>query len=75
MVIVQAFNGAGDTRTPTLLYPACFWAFKTPAAYVPAGPAGWGPNGAFAAVTAAYSALAIVGVVFFRRGRWKQQRI
>ena len=75
MVIVQAFNGAGDTRTPTVLYLACFWLFKIPAAYVLAVPAGFGPNGVFAAITAAYSMLAVTGVLFFRRGRWKLQRV
>jgi putative MATE family efflux protein len=75
MVIVQAFNGAGDTRTPTFLYLACFWAFKIPAAYVLAVPAGFGPGGVFIAITAAYSALAFAGVFCFQRGRWKQQRV
>ena len=75
MVIVQAFNGAGDTRTPTVLYLACFWLFKIPAAYVLAVPAGFGPNGVFAAITAAYSMFAVTGVVFFRRGRWKLQQV
>jgi Na+-driven multidrug efflux pump len=75
MVIVQAFNGAGDTRTPTFLYLACFWLFKIPAAYVLAETSGLGPNGVFLAVTAAYSALAIVGVVLFKRGTWKQVKV
>jgi Na+-driven multidrug efflux pump len=75
MVIVQAFNGAGDTATPTLLYLVCFWAFKIPAAYVLAIPAGLGPGGVFVAITAAYSALALGGVICFRQGRWKRQRV
>jgi putative MATE family efflux protein len=75
MVIVQAFNGAGDTRTPTVLYLACFWAFKIPAAYLLAVPAGFGPGGVFMAITAAYAALAFAGVFRFRQGRWKQQRV
>jgi putative MATE family efflux protein len=75
MVIVQAFNGAGDTRTPTILYLACFWAFKIPVAYALAVPAGLGPGGVFVAVTAAYSVLAVVGVICFRQGRWKQEGV
>jgi putative MATE family efflux protein len=75
MVIVQAFNGAGDTRTPTFLYLACFWLFKIPAAYVLAVTSGFGPNGVFLAITAAYSALAIAGVVLFKRGDWKRVRV
>jgi putative MATE family efflux protein len=74
MVIVQAFNGAGDTRTPTILYLACFWALKIPAAYGLAVPAGLGPGGVFVAITAAYSVLALAGVICFRQGRWKEQR-
>jgi putative MATE family efflux protein len=75
MVIVQAFNGAGDTRTPTILYLACFWAFKIPAAYVLAVTAGLGPAGVFVAITAAYSLLALAGLACFRQGGWKQQRV
>jgi putative MATE family efflux protein len=75
MVFVQAFNGAGDTRTPTLLNLACFWALKIPLAYVLAVPLGLGPNGVFIAITAAYSALTLLAVVFFRRGKWKTNQV
>ncbi|HKP64807.1 MAG TPA: MATE family efflux transporter [Polyangiales bacterium] len=75
MVIVQAFNGAGDTRTPTLLNLACFWCFKIPLAYVLALPLGMGPDGVFLSVTAAYSLLALLAVLLFRRGTWKTQRV
>jgi putative MATE family efflux protein len=75
MVFVQAFNGAGDTRTPTLLNLACFWALKIPLAYVLAVPLGLGPNGVFMAITAAYSALTLLAVVFFRRGKWKTSQV
>ena len=75
MVIVQAFNGAGDTKTPTVLYLACFWLFKIPAAYVLAVTWGVGPDGVFLAITAAYSVLAIAGVALFKRGAWKQVKV
>ena len=75
MVIVQAFNGAGDTRTPTLLNLACFWFFKIPLAYVLALPLGLGPEGVFLSVSAAYTLLAVLAVVLFRRGTWKTQRV
>jgi Na+-driven multidrug efflux pump len=75
MVMVQAFNGAGDTKTPTCLNLACFWLFKIPAAYVLAVPLGLGPHGVFMAITAAYAAAAVGGVLLFRRGRWKEKRV
>ena len=75
MVLVQAFNGAGDTRTPTLLNLLCFWFFKIPAAYALALSFGLGPNGVFISITAAYSLLAVLAVLLFRRGNWKTQRV
>ncbi|HKU36932.1 MAG TPA: MATE family efflux transporter [Polyangiales bacterium] len=75
MVLVQAWNGAGDTRTPTLLNFGCFWCFKIPVAYVLAGPIGLGPQGVFLSITAAYSVLALLAIAWFRRGAWKTQRV
>ena len=75
MVIIQAFNGAGDTRTPTLLNLACFWFFKIPLAYVLAQPLELGPTGVFLSVSAAYTLLALLAVWLFRRGTWKNQRV
>jgi putative MATE family efflux protein len=73
LIVVQAFNGAGDTRTPTLVNLACFWLLQIPLAWVLTGPAGFGPAGVFTAVVVAESLLAIVAVVLFRRGGWKRQ--
>jgi putative MATE family efflux protein len=67
MVVNQAFNGAGDTRTPTLLNFFCFWTFEIPLAYVLARPFGLGPTGAFVSITAGFSLLAVAAVVLFRR--------
>jgi putative MATE family efflux protein len=75
MVAIQAFNGAGDTRTPVLLNLACFWAFKIPLAYALATSGGLGARGVFFAVTAAYAAQALVGGALFRRGTWKATKI
>jgi putative MATE family efflux protein len=75
MVVTQAFNGAGDTRTPTLINLVCFWLFELPVAYLLAGPAGIGPTGVFVAVTAAFSLVAVLSVPLFRRGRWKTTRV
>lgn len=73
MVLTQAFNGAGDTWTPTWINLAVFWAFEIPLAYVLAHTMGLGPVGAFSAITIAFSSLAVVSGVVFRRGRWKTQ--
>ena len=71
MVVVQAFNGAGDTYTPTVINFFCYWLFQLPLAYFLAHLAGFGPTGVFIAITAAESLIAVVGVVIFRSGRWK----
>jgi putative MATE family efflux protein len=75
MVLTAAFNGAGDTRTPTLLNLVVFWLFEIPLAWVLAVPLGWGPDGAFAAVAIAFSVLAVASAVLFRRGRWRTQAV
>lgn len=71
MVLSQAFNGAGDTRTPMLLNIVGFWMVEIPLAWFLAGPAGWGPAGVYASVALAESLVALGAIVFFRRGRWK----
>lgn len=71
MATVQGFNGAGDTVTPTWMHFFCFWLLEVPLAWWLAGPMGWGPEGVFWSVCIAESAFALVGVLLFRRGRWK----
>jgi len=71
MVMVQAFNGAGDTTTPTWINLGCYWLFQIPLAVVLARVLGLGPLGVFLAITIAESMVAVVGVLMFRRGRWK----
>jgi putative MATE family efflux protein len=71
MVLSQAFNGAGDTWTPTKLNLVCFWLFEIPLAWVLAEAMGLGPHGVFVAIPLAFSAFALLAVVMFRRGGWK----
>ncbi|MDT7808985.1 MAG: hypothetical protein QOJ70_2798 [Acidobacteriota bacterium] len=75
MVITQSFNGAGDTRTPTIINLFVFWLWEIPLAYVLAFVFKMGPRGVFLAVTVAFSTLAIVSALIFRRGRWKTKRV
>jgi putative MATE family efflux protein len=75
MVTSQSFNGAGDTRTPTLLNFFVFWMFEIPLAFVLAKVFDWGPTGIFVAVPVAFSAFAVAGVTLFKRGTWKTQRV
>jgi len=75
MVITQSFNGAGDTWTPTWINLGCFWLWEIPLAYLLARHAGLGPQGVALAVMIAFSTLAVVSAVIFRRGRWKLRRV
>lgn len=75
LVLTQSFNGAGDTWTPTWINLGIFWVLEIPLAYVLALPLGLGPQGAFAAIAVAYSTLAVVSGVLFKRGRWKTKRV
>jgi putative MATE family efflux protein len=72
MVITAAFNGAGDTSTPTTLNLICFWLCQIPLAWALAFHAGLGPNGVYAAVVFSDSLLAALGILLFRRGNWKK---
>jgi putative MATE family efflux protein len=75
MVMVQAFNGAGDTLTPTVINLFCYWLWQIPLAYGLSRLAGYGPKGVFTAIAIAQSTLAVVSVLVFRRGKWKQKKI
>jgi putative MATE family efflux protein len=73
MTTVQAFNGAGDTRTPTWLNLFAYWVVQIPVAWALAWPLGLGPTGVFIAITIGQLALAGAGVLAFRRGSWKHR--
>ncbi|MDN4165630.1 MATE family efflux transporter [Cytophagales bacterium LB-30] len=75
MVISQSFNGAGDTRTPTLINFFGFWLFQIPLAYLLAIVLNWGPFGAFVAISVAESSIALVSIYLFRQGKWKKTAI
>lgn len=75
MVIVQSFNGAGDTTTPTVINLLCYWLLQIPLAYWLALPFGLGARGVFLAITIAESLLAVVGILAFRRGTWKLRKV
>ena len=75
MIVIQAMNGAGDTRTPTGLNFICFWLTQIPLAYWLATSVGFGPNGVFLAIVISESILTILGVIVFRRGGWRTQEV
>jgi len=75
MVMVQSFNGAGDTFTPTVVNIFGYWLFQLPVAYWLAFHTSLGSKGVFAAIPIAEAAIALVGVILFRRGRWKGKQI
>ncbi len=75
MVMLQAFNGAGDTVTPTVVNFFGFWLLEIPLAYWLAIPMGLHSNGAFIAIVVAECAIAATSAILFRRGRWKTQQI
>jgi len=75
MVMMQAFNGAGDTVTPTVVNFLGYWLLEIPLAYFLASRAGMQANGVYISIVIAECAIAGAGVLLFRRGRWKGQKI
>lgn len=75
MVVNQGFNGAGDTRTPTILSLFGFWVFQIPIAYLLSKPLAMGTMGVYLAIVLTESAMAIVAVLLFRKGTWKRAKI
>jgi putative MATE family efflux protein len=75
MCLESAFNGAGDTWTPTWLNCFCFWLGQIPLAWLLATPGGLGPTGVFIAVPVSFSVLALWSAVLFRRGKWKLKKV
>lgn len=75
MVISQAFNGAGDTVTPTWINFVAFWLLQIPLSYLLAKLFNWGPVGVYWGIAISESMLAVIAVILFRRGKWKSVRI
>jgi putative MATE family efflux protein len=75
LVLTQAFNGAGDTWTPTWINLGCFWLWQIPLAWLLAMKLEMGPRGVYIAITVAFSTLAIVSAIIFRRGWWKTRSV
>ncbi|WP_298510860.1 MATE family efflux transporter [uncultured Kordia sp.] len=75
MVVIQSFNGAGDTKTPTYINFFCFWLFQLPIAYLMAIYFDLGPKGVFWAITCAQVLIAIVGMYVFKKGNWKGVKV
>jgi putative MATE family efflux protein len=75
MVVTNAFNGAGDTKTPTLINLVGFWLLQIPLAYLLALTFNLGPKGVFLAVLLSEMAISVAGVIIFRQGRWKAVKI
>ena len=75
MVVIQSFNGSGDTKTPTYINFVCFWIFQLPFAYLAAITFDFGPKGVFWAITLAEVLIAVIGIIWFRKGHWKATKV
>jgi Na+-driven multidrug efflux pump len=75
MVMSQAINGSGDTKTPTVLNIIGFWVLQIPIAYILAVKLDWKQTGVFWAVVISESILAILAILYFKTGRWKKNTI
>ncbi|MBL7738418.1 MAG: MATE family efflux transporter [Chitinophagaceae bacterium] len=75
MVMIQALNGAGDTKAPTWINFVGFWLFQIPLAYILAKGFDLGPVGAFIAIPVAETAIAIAAYFVFKKGKWKEVKV
>lgn len=75
MVIIQAFNGAGDTNTPTWINFFAFWLLEIPLAYSLAQIMGFHEYGVYFAILSAETVLTLIAIILFRRGKWKLKKV
>jgi len=71
MIVLNAFNGAGDTKTPTYINFICFWLLQLPFAYIVAINLNYGPVGVFWSIALGEVAMTIISVIWFKKGHWK----
>ncbi|NOS83609.1 MAG: MATE family efflux transporter [Ignavibacteria bacterium] len=75
MVLTQALNGAGDTKTPTMINFICFWVFQVPLAYFLAYTLGLSSTGVFVAIPVAEVLIAAMSWYYFKKGKWKKIKV
>ena len=75
LVVIQSFNGAGDTKTPTYINFICFWLFQLPFAYLFALYLDYGPLGVFLSIMFAEVLIAVIGMILFKKGKWKTVKV
>jgi putative MATE family efflux protein len=75
MVMVQSLNGAGDTRTPTIISAVAFWGIQVPLAFVLSKFLGMGPTGAFIAIPVGETSIAVLAYIWFKKGKWKEKKV
>ena len=75
MVMANAFNGAGDTKTPTIINAIGFWLFQIPLALLLSKTMKLGATGAFIAIPLAETAIAIAAYIIFKKGNWKNVKV
>lgn len=75
LVMPQAFNGAGDTMTPTYINIFCFWMLEIPLAYFLSMYFGWNQRGVYWSIIIAESTMALISIWLFRKGKWKTVQV
>lgn len=75
MVLTQALNGAGDTKTPTRINIVCFWIFQTPLAYYLVKYTSWSTAGAMGAIPVAHALMVVIAWYYFKRGDWRKIQV
>jgi Na+-driven multidrug efflux pump len=75
MVLVQSFNGAGDTRTPTIMNFFIFWMMQIPLAYLLAITLSLNSAGVYWAIVISESTFTVVGYFLFKKGNWKTVKV
>jgi Na+-driven multidrug efflux pump len=75
MVMTQALNGAGDTKTPTIINFVGFWCFQIPLAYILAKVLDLKSTGAFIAIPVAETLIALIAWYYFKQGKWKEIKV